>query len=198
MYYYVNGILDHVDSNFAVIDCAGVGYKLFITSHTARKIIIGQKTKLYTYLNIREDAQDLFGFIDNNELSSFKLLIGINGVGPKAALAILSELDSSQFAVAIVTGDTKSLTRAPGVGTKLASRIILELKDKLKCEDITEGIYTQQDSMPLAPFGNLFEAASALVVLGFSKTEAEQAVKKTGCLDSNQVEDIIKKALSNR
>ena len=129
MYYYVNGTVAEIDAGLAVIDCSGVGYACATTNYTLSQLKKGAPAKLYTYLNVREDAMELFGFADQSELRSFKLLIGVSGVGPRAALSILSAVTPQQLALAVVTEDEKALTAANGIGKKIAQRVILELKD---------------------------------------------------------------------
>ena len=131
MYYYISGQVAHVEPYLAVIDCGGVGYACRTTSYTLSQIKKGDKAKLFTYLSVREDAMDLYGFFSQEELKLFQQLISVSGVGPKAALAILSASSPANLAMSIITGDEKALTRAPGVGKKIAQRVILELKDKL-------------------------------------------------------------------
>ncbi len=139
MFYSVTGVLRHTEPNFAVIDCGGVGFQCMTTTYTLSKLPpVGKTATLYTYLNVREDALILFGFGDQEELHCFKLLISVTGVGPKAALAILSELSPARFALSVAAGDSKSITRAQGVGNKTAQRIVLELKDKLSA-NLTAG-----------------------------------------------------------
>ena len=130
MIYSLDGTLTYFDQNFAVVSCGGVGFKCFTTLTTLQSLPgVGKPVQLFTYLSVREDALDLYGFATTAELDCFKLLISVNGVGPKAALAILSELSADRLAVCIAGGDAKSLTRAPGIGKKIAERIVLELKD---------------------------------------------------------------------
>ncbi len=131
MFYYLNGEITLLEENLAVVDCGGVGFACHTTAYTLSKLRVGQTGKLFTYCNIREDAFDIFGFSTREELRCFELLVGVTGVGPKAAIAILSSASPERFTLAIMTQDEKMLTAAPGVGKKLAQRIILELKDKL-------------------------------------------------------------------
>ena len=132
MYYSVRGNVIHLGQNIAVVECGGVGYKCQTTINTLKNLKLNAEAKLYTYLNVREDAMELFGFYTEEELSAFKTLIGVSGVGPKVGIAILSVLSPQQIALAIASDDLKSITMAPGVGKKLAQRIVLELKDKFK------------------------------------------------------------------
>ena len=134
MFYYVNGVVAETGPNLAVIDCGGVGYACATTNYTLSQLKKGERAKLYTYLHVREEIFELYGFSSQAELNSFKMLIGVSGVGPKAALAVLSSTSPQNLALSIVTGDEKALTAAPGIGKKIAQRIILELKDKLAKE----------------------------------------------------------------
>lgn len=196
MYYSVRGTLIHREANFAVVECGGVGYQCFITMNTARQLPKqGTETLLYTFLNVREDAMELFGFADRSELACFRLLTAVNGVGSKVALAILSELTPERVALAAAAGDHKAFTRAQGVGPKLAQRIVLELKDKVGLPSATEGIDVSADmAVGVAnASGNAAEAVSALTMLGFTSGEASAAVGK---LDSDlAVEELVRQAL---
>ncbi len=196
MLYSLRGTLIHREMNLAVVECGGVGYQCFVTLNTARQLPqVGSETMLYTILNVREDAVELFGFADNSELACFKLLTSVNGVGPKAGLAILSELSPERVALAIASGDYKALTRAQGVGPKLAQRIALELKDKVGLPSATGGAVLD-NGMPVGGInasGNAAEAVGALTMLGFSAGEASAAVAK---LDSDlSVEELVRQAL---
>ena len=131
MFYYLNGTITLLDANLAVVDCGGVGYACHTTNYTLARLQLGKPAKLFTYCNIKEDAFDIFGFFTREELNCFERLLGVTGVGPKAALAILSVVSPEQLTLAVMTQDDKTITMAQGVGKKLAQRIILELKDKL-------------------------------------------------------------------
>ena len=191
MIYSVKGELIHLDARTAVISCGGVGFRCYITMNTARQLpSVGQEVMLYTILNVREDAIELFGFADQSELACFKQLTSISGVGPKAANAVLSELSPEKVALAVASGDYRAFTRASGVGPKLAQRIALEMKDKV-------GSFAGDgDAAPIgAPSvsGNAEEAVQALAVLGFNVSEASAAVGK---LDSSlPVEQLVRAAL---
>ena len=139
MIYSVNGTVDLIEPNLAVIDCGGVGYACRTTANTLSQLKIGEKAKLLTYLSVREDAVELFGFYDAAELNCFKMLISVSGVGPKAALSILSGMTPQAFALCVASGDGKTLTNAPGIGRKTAERIVLELKDKVSKQDVAAG-----------------------------------------------------------
>lgn len=170
MIYSVRGNLILMDAGIAVVECGGVGYRVQTSINTQKKLKLNSEVMLYTYMNVREDAMELFGFADKNELSTFKLLIGITGVGPKVALAILSDLSSEQVAMAVSAGDSKTLTRASGVGPKLAQRIVLELKDKMQSFAPAEGFDPGKGSV-VADTGKVSKAVSALAVLGFSAAD---------------------------
>lgn len=195
MFYYLNGVVAEMESNLAVIDCGGVGYACATTNYTLSQLKKGEKAKLYTYMNVREDAVDLFGFSSQSELHSFKLLLGVSGVGPKAALAILSTNTPANLAMAVVMGDEKALTAAPGIGKKIAQRIILELKDKLAKEQASFGSDTS-GSVPLMvlPNDKVKEAGAALAVLGYSGSEVAAALKGID-MDTLPLEEIIRQAL---
>ena len=197
MLYSVKGELIHLEPKMAVVSCGGVGFRLQITMNTARQLpAIGAEAMLYTVMNVREDAIELFGFADQQELSSFKLLTGISGVGPKVGLSILSELTPERVALAVASGDFKALTKAAGVGPKLAQRIVLELKDKVGAgvtAPVSMGGIDLPASVTVSASSNASQAVEALTVLGFSATEASAAVGK---LDSAQpVEVLVRDAL---
>lgn len=192
MYYYIKGKLALKDLNFAVIEAGGVGYLIYTSLKSLSELgEQGADVTMYTYLNVREDAHDLFGFTTIEEKNMFLHLLSVSGVGPKAALAILSVVTPAQFAVAVVTNDVKTITKASGVGPKLAQRVILELKDKLKNEDLE---LISDDGEQIEMSDNASEAVSALVVLGYSVNDAKAAVRKVDA--SLGVEEIIKKALA--
>lgn len=198
MFYSLTGKIIYRDEQTVAISCGGVGFKCFTTRNSLAKLSLenGEVT-VFTHLNVREDALDLFGFATNDELDAFKLLISVSGVGPKAALAILSELSPDAFAVAVASGDTKAITAANGVGPKLAQRVIMELKDK-----IANALFISEESSSVSTavstansMGNTAEAIAALTSLGYSQTEASVAVSK---LSPNlSVEELIKGALKN-
>lgn len=165
MIYSVRGKLIHTENSAAVVECGGVGYLCQTTMNTLKTLKLNSEVTLYTYLNVREDAVDLFGFATQNELATFKTLISVSGVGPKAGLSILSELTAEQVAMAIATDDIKTITRAQGIGKKIAQRIILELKDKLAKSEQTQSGNVQ---MPQTAGGNVAKAIEALGVLGYT------------------------------
>ena len=193
MLYYVNGPVAEIESGLAVIDCGGVGYACATTNYTLSQLKKGERAKLYTYLNVREDAVELFGFASQSELRSFKMLIGVSGVGPKAALSILSATTPQQLAMAVVMGDEKTLTAAPGIGKKIAQRIILELKDKLAREQDSFEAGSAPAPMPLSS-SKSGEAAAALAVLGYGSQEITAALKGID-MAALPLEEIIRQAL---
>ena len=178
MIYSVKGTLIHIESGFAVVECGGIGYKVNTTITTQKQLKLNSTVTLFTYMNVREDAVELFGFYSKSELSTFKMLISISGVGPKVALAILSELSSEQIAMSVSAGDYKTLTRASGVGPKLAQRIVLELKDKIKGLSVesTDGVIAK--GSVIADTGNISKAVAALAVLGYSAADVTPVLSK--------------------
>lgn len=196
MFYYVSGTVAHVAPYLAVIDCGGVGYACKTTSYTISALKKGEKGKLFTYLNVREDAMELYGFATEEELNLFEQLISVSGVGPKAALSILSVTTPANLALSIITGDEKALTCAQGIGKKIAQRVILELKDKLaKGQTISAGGESYGGTgVTIIPQDKLSEASAALAVLGYAQAEINVALKGVD-LDSLTLEEIIKQAL---
>ena len=204
MYYYIRGELVASTLNMAVVDAGGVGYKMTVSENTyralPRRTDKNPAVTLYTYLSVREDGIELFGFINERELSSFKMLLSVSGVGPKAAMAILSLLTPEKFALAVCTEDKKAISKANGVGPKTAARIILELRDKLMKEtsideDLSTAVLDHSAEAAGAPArGKTSEAMDALLVLGYTRAEAQKALS---AIDTQalSIEDIIKEAL---
>lgn len=193
MFYYVCGTVAEIEANLAVIDCGGVGYACATTNYTLSQLKKGERAKLYTFLNVKEDGVDLFGFATQSELHSFKLLLGVSGVGPKAALSILSSTTPENLAMSVVMGDEKALTAAPGIGKKIAQRIILELKDKL-AKDQTDFAPSGVSLPVLNNNGKLQEASAALAVLGYGSSEISAALRGID-MENTVLEDIIRQAL---
>lgn len=193
MIYSLHGELIHTEPNLAVVECGGVGYACRTTMNTLKKIGSSGEVRLFTQLNVREDAVDLFGFADTAELAAFKQLTSISGVGPKAALSILSDLTPSKLALCITTGDSKTLTRSPGIGAKIAQRIVMELKDKVAREQHISAV-DYASAPAAAESGNAAaEAITALCVLGFALPQAQSAL--VGASPDSTVEELIKYAL---
>lgn len=191
MIYSLRGNLTHWEQGLAVIECGGVGYACRTTANTLGQIRDKTEVTLYTYLHVTENSFDLFGFADSSELACFKQLISVSGVGPKAALSILSDITPSKLALCIATGDSKTLTKSPGIGTKIAQRIVLELKDKIAKEQHISA--AELTSAPAVSGSNVTEAMDALAVLGFSPQQCSAALK--GADENASVEELIKYAL---
>jgi Holliday junction DNA helicase RuvA len=204
MYYYIKGELVAATLGMAVVDAGGVGYRMTISENTFRALPRPSDrhptVTLYTYLSVREDGIELFGFGNERELSSFKMLLSVSGVGPKAAMAILSLLTPEKFALAVCTEDKKTISKASGVGPKTAARIILELRDRLMKEtsiddDLSAAVLDHSGEAAGAPArGKLSEAMDALMVLGYTRAEAQNALKSID-VQSLSIEEIIKEAL---
>ncbi len=189
MFYSIKGKLIHTEPNMAVIDVHGLGFKCFISMNTARALPKnGEEAMLFTHLNVREDALDIYGFYSQRELDFFKLLTNISGVGPKVGLAILSEMTPDDISIASAAGDSKAFSKANGVGPKLAQRIALELKDK--AGNMIVSVSKGQAPVPMQTDS---QAVGALVALGYSPTEAASAVSRVD--SSLKTEDIIRQAL---
>ena len=196
---YVKGIVDDIAEDNAVIDVGGMGYNVKISADTAAKLPgIGEKVKLYTYTNVREDAIQLYGFLSKNDLEIFKRCITVSGIGPKGALAILSVLDADSLRFAIMSGDVKAITKAPGIGARTAERLILELKDKIQIDDTIIG--KEIESARAANVGTVDspqkqEAVEALVSLGYGNAEAVKAVNSIEGIETMDSGTVLKAAL---
>lgn len=197
MFYSLSGEIIFKDEQSFAISCGGVAFKCFATRKTLLSLTLNTESTVFTHLNVREDTLDLFGFSTREELDAFKLLISVSGVGPKAALAILSELTPDSFAVAVASGDSKAITAANGVGPKLAQRIIMELKDKISSASFIsdESSAVSNAVNTVNSMSNTAEAIAALTALGYSQSEASVAVSKLS--PSLSVEALIKGALKN-
>ena len=195
MFYYIKGTLAHIAEGTAVIDCGGVGYKLTVSGTTLSALPDPGRepeVKLFTYFAVREDSAELFGFYTMEELDTFKLLISISGVGPKAAMAILSQLSPSSLADAVTSQNVKMISRAPGVGTKTAQRIVLELSGKL----VTSQPAASRAAAQAPKNSAMSEAQDALMVLGYSRAEAQNVLSSIGNTEGKTTEDLIRLALS--
>lgn len=194
MFAYIKGQLQVKSNNYVVIETAGIGYKIYMSTTAIEKLgEIGDNVKIHTYYYVREDNISLYGFLSNDELRMFELLLQVSGVGAKSAITMLSEITPSEFTFAVITDDISKLVKIPGVGNKTAARIILELKDKLKTEqaiskdeEIKASIHSEEI---------ISEAVSALQILGYTKKEINNVIEKLEIKDLN-VEEIIKKALA--
>lgn len=194
---YIKGMLVEADESTIVVETAGIGYNVLVPSSVLSELpLVGNEVKIYTYLYIREDAMNLYGFISKDDLKVFKLLIGVSGIGPKGALAILSVMSPDDLRFAVLSEDVKSISRAPGVGNKTAQRLIIELKDKLSLEEAFE-IKSAKAAGGENVGGEVRdEAVQALVALGYSQSDALRAVNMTEINDMSSVEQVIKQALS--
>ena len=205
MFYSVKGELTVLETGMAVIECCGVGYRLTVSGTTQNTLPPPSEkdpplVKLYTWLSVRENEVELFGFSTREELSTFRMLISVSGIGPKAAMSILTVMNPEQFALAVISEDTKAISRAPGVGAKSAARVVLELKDKLGGDSAAAVSKTYSDAVTSGGTGanaqnKLSEAQNALLVLGYSRAEAVAALKSIKC-ENMELEEIIRAALS--
>lgn len=196
---YIKGILEIKTKGYIVVETNGIGYKIFMPESTITKLgNNGEKVQIYTFMRVREDDISLYGFITNEELRMFELLLSVSGIGAKGALTILSNITPSQFALAVISNDIGILKKLPGIGPKTAQRVILELKDKLKKEQEITVSDEEESSLQNAILEDekVQEAISALQVLGYSKKEIMQALEKID-MKLLSVEDIIRKGLSN-
>lgn len=197
MFYYIEGAVALMEPNLAVLDCGGVGFELCVTNNTLAQLRVGERARLYVYSSIGEDRFDLYGFYTREEKRSFEMLIGVSGVGPKAALAILSTSTPDALALAVMSGNEKALTMAPGVGKRIAQRVILELKDKIGKE--SPGFSMENGvSVPAGgsagSAGKMADAAAALGVLGYGNSEISEAFKGVNP-EGLEVQDLVRLAL---
>ena len=196
---YIRGILEEADEQSVMIDNHGIGYRIFVPSSAfSGALPIGKEVKIYTYLSVKEDAVQLYGFLTRDDLRMFRMLLGVNGIGPKAGLGILSALTADELRFAVLADDAASIAKAPGIGKKTAQKLILELKDKLNLEDAFEQKLANQAAgdISAADTGSqVQEAVQALTALGYPGTDALRAVKKVEGAESMTVEEILKAAL---
>ena len=199
MYAYIKGKLAEINTDHIVIEAGGIGYQVFISLQTFDYLpSVGENLKIYTYLYLREDAMILYGFLTKDDLELFKLLISVSGIGPKGGLAILSTLEADDLRFAILPGDAKAISKAPGVGGKTAQRVILELKDKLSLEDAFEAKTEHVQKNAAAAGGSVKnDAVMALTALGYSSTESLKAVSAVEITEDMDVEEVLKAALKH-
>ncbi len=188
---FVSGTVEHIEENAAIINTGAIGFRVFMSPYGLASLTVGSQAKIYTYLKVAEDVMDLYGFSSTEELSMFRRIISVSGAGPKAGLAILSTLRPAEFALAVVTNDFKAITRAQGVGPKLAQKIILELKDKLDNSDFIKNAATNEGFTPVNT-GSNNEAVEALCALGYTQTEAMRAV---GAAEGASTSELVTAAL---
>ena len=196
---YIRGELVLIEEDKAIIDVNGVGFGIFMPAQTMNLLpAIGEDVKLYTYMNVREDAMQLYGFLTKDDLKVFKLVIGVSGIGPKGGLAILSKLSADELRFAVMSHDVKAISSAPGIGKKTAEKLIIELKDKLSIEDVLTREEAKGPDVSNHTSNQIqTEAVQALVALGYSNSEALRAVKKVSITEDMNVEMILKQALKN-
>ncbi len=193
MYAYIKGTLEEKSTDSIVVETAGIGYKIYVSEHTMAKLgEIGENIKIYTHYHVREDNISLYGFMSNEELKMFELLLQVSGIGAKTAIAMLSNITPSKFALAIISNDLKTLTKIPGIGNKSAQRMVLELKDKLKTQTAIED--DEEETTPNDNSESINEAGQALQILGYNKSEISKVFDK---FDTHNLstEDLIKEAL---
>lgn len=193
MFAYIKGILDTKTNSYIVVETGGVGYKIFMSLKSMETLgEIGTTVKIYTHYYVREDNISLYGFTSNEELRMFELLLSVSGIGAKSAIAMLSEISPSSFALAVISNDVSKLVKIPGIGKKTAARIVLELKDKLKTEEaITQ---TEEVEVAIKEDNRASEVIAALQVLGYSRKEIDKVLEKIE-VDTMELEEAIKKAL---
>ncbi len=195
---YITGSLEYISDNSIVVECGGIGYSMMISGQFMNRLpAIHSEIKVFTYMYVREDEISLYGFYDKDELEVFKVLLGVNGVGPKAALSLLSALTVNELRLAVVSEDVKSITRANGIGAKGASRIILELKDKLRMEDMIDAAYEDAINGGVDDSDIKANVIAALTALGYSGVEAGRAVARVDGWQNMDEEQLLKASLKN-
>lgn len=200
MYSYIKGELAEVNTDHIVIDVGGIGYMIYLPAQSLNYLPgIGEMLKVHTYLYMREDAMILYGFLTKDDLEMFKLLITVSGIGPKGGLAVLSTLSSDDLRFAVLSGDSKAISKAPGIGSKTAQRVIIDLKDKLSLEDAFEKkLEHENEKINVSSNSQVKnDAVMALNALGYSSTESLKAVSKVEITDDMDVEDVLKAALKH-
>lgn len=190
---FVEGIIEYIDVNKIVVNNNGVGYNVFMPASQIDTLNVDETVRVFTYLNVREDAMQLFGFLTRDDLEVFKLLITVNGIGPKGGLAVLSTITTDDLRVAVISEDAKAISKAPGIGAKTAQKVIIELKDKLNLEDVLEP--KLDANFQVNDNNSMSEAVMALVALGYSQADAYRAVKSIDNIEELDVENVIKMAL---
>lgn len=197
---YVRGELVAIEEDKVILDINGVGFGIYMPAQAMSMLPpLGEEIRLHTYMNVREDAMQLFGFLTKDDLKVFKLLIGVSGIGPKGGLSILSQLSPDDLRFAVMANDAKTISSAPGIGKKTAEKLIIELKDKLSIEDVLNKAVENETATTVTNAGNEIqaEAVQALVALGYGSTESMKAVKKVLLDENTTVEDVLKQALKN-
>lgn len=194
---YIRGELAYMEEDKVIVDVGGVGYGIYMSGRSMSCLPpVGSEVKIHTYMNVKEDCMQLFGFLTRDDLNVFKLVITVSGIGPKGGLSILSQLSADDLRFAVMSGDVKAISAAQGIGKKTAEKLILELKDKLSIEDVLEHTMAGEKASSM-PSGNAVqsEAVQALVALGYGNTEAVKAVRQVEITEDSQAEDVLKQAL---
>lgn len=196
---YIRGELASVEDDKIIVDVGGVGYGIYMSSQTMSLLPRpGSQVKIHTYMNVKEDCMQLFGFLTRDDLQVFKLVIGVNGIGPKGGLSILSQLTPDDLRFAVVSNDAKAISAAPGIGKKTAEKLILELKDKLSIEDVLERGFSDENSQIQAGNSEIQQdAVQALISLGYGSTEALKAVKQVEITEGTDTEAVLRQALKH-
>ena len=195
---YLKGTLEALEEDKVVIDVGGIGYGVFMSGQAMGLLpSIGKEVKIHTYLNVKEDAMQLYGFLTKDDLEVFKLLIGVNGIGPKGGLGVLSALSPDELRFAVMSSDVKAICQAPGIGKKTAEKLILELRDKLRLEDALEHLASENEVQGAAAYQGEVQsdAVQALVALGYGSTEALKAERQVDITENMEVEEVLKQAL---
>ena len=193
---FIRGLVADTTENSVILEAGGIGYEIFMTGSSIEQASRSEgEVKIHTYFHVREDAMQLYGFLSRDDLEMFRLLLNVNGIGPKAALGVLAGLTADELRFAVLSDDVKTISKAPGIGKKTAQKLILELKDKIKTEEVTQGVDIQEGFEDIIPnnANSVEEALGALLALGYSEKEAENTLKKVNKHES--VENIIKECL---
>lgn len=201
---FIRGIVDEVTETSVILEAGNIGYEIFMTGPAMEQVgRMKQEVKIYTYFHVREDAMQLYGFLTRDDLRMFRLLLGVNGIGPKAALGVMSGITADELRFAVLSDDVKTISRAPGIGRKTAQKMILELKDKLSLEEAFEQKLASKqaaagtEALEEAGYDGRQEAVEALVALGYSSTDALRAVRKVEDVDPEDVEGLLRAALKH-
>lgn len=197
MFDYIKGTIEYIADDMLVMENGGIGYKLMTSSFTAKYVALHEQNTLYTYMHVREDGITLFGFLTRDEIQTFKYLISVSGIGPKGAISIMSVLTVDELRIAILSDDYKTISKANGVGTKTAQRVVMDLKDKFKLEDVLYGQSPANDLSESTGNDIISETAMALTSLGYTNVEALRAIKKVKNSDGMTVEQLLSAALKN-
>ncbi|MBR3833510.1 MAG: Holliday junction branch migration protein RuvA [Lachnospiraceae bacterium] len=199
MFAYIKGTIEDIDTDYIVVDNNNMGFKVMTSANVISKVSLHEERTIYTYMNVREDDISLFGFLTKDEITVFKLLIGVSGIGPKNALAIMSALTMDELRMAVIAGDYKAIAKANGVGPKTAQKAVIELKDKFKLEDVFGTAEASEDNLSDSNGDDIIgDAVLALNALGYSEAESFRIVKKTALNGRYEtVEELIKASLKN-